>query len=218
MPTSAAADRVAEKLGLPCFETPTGWKFFGNLLDAGKATICGEESFGTGSSHVREKDGLWAVLMWLNILAVRRQSVAEIVTAHWREYGRNYYSRHDYEEVDAGAAAALMEGLRARLPTLAGKNGITAADDFAYDDPVDGSRTTGQGIRLMFEDGSRIVYRLSGTGTSGATLRVYIERYEPDASRHDIDTQEALGGLIALSRALAEIERHTGRTEPTVIT
>jgi phosphoglucomutase len=218
MPTSAAADRVAEKLGLPCFETPTGWKFFGNLLDAGKATICGEESFGTGSSHVREKDGLWAVLMWLNILAVRRQSVAEIVTAHWREYGRNYYSRHDYEEVDAGAAAALMEGLRARLPTLAGKNGITAADDFAYDDPVDGSRTTGQGIRLMFEDGSRIVYRLSGTGTSGATLRVYIERYEPDASRHAIDTQEALGGLIALSRGLAEIERHTGRTEPTVIT
>jgi phosphoglucomutase len=218
MPTSAAADRVAEKLGLPCFETPTGWKFFGNLLDAGKATICGEESFGTGSSHVREKDGLWAVLMWLNILAVRRQSVAEIVTAHWREYGRNYYSRHDYEEVDAGAAAALMEGLRARLPTLAGKNGITAADDFAYDDPVDGSRTTGQGIRLMFEDGSRIVYRLSGTGTSGATLRVYIERYEPDASRHAIDTQVALGGLIALSRALAEIERHTGRAEPTVIT
>jgi phosphoglucomutase len=218
MPTSAAADRVAEKLGLPCFETPTGWKFFGNLLDAGKATICGEESFGTGSSHVREKDGLWAVLMWLNILAVRRQSVAEIVTAHWREYGRNYYSRHDYEEVDAGAAAALMEGLRARLPTLAGKNGITAADDFAYDDPVDGSRTTGQGIRLMFEDGSRIVYRLSGTGTSGATLRVYIERYEPDASRHAIDTQDALGGLIALSRGLAEIERHTGRAEPTVIT
>jgi phosphoglucomutase len=218
MPTSAAADRVAEKLGLPCFETPTGWKFFGNLLDAGKATICGEESFGTGSSHVREKDGLWAVLMWLNILAKRRQSVAEIVTAHWREYGRNYYSRHDYEEVDAGAAAALMEGLRARLPTLAGKNGITAADDFAYDDPVDGTRTTGQGIRLMFEDGSRIVYRLSGTGTSGATLRVYIERYEPDASRHAIDTQVALGSLIALSRVLAEIERHTGRAEPTVIT
>jgi phosphoglucomutase len=218
MPTSAAADRVAEKLGLPCFETPTGWKFFGNLLDAGMATICGEESFGTGSSHVREKDGLWAVLMWLNILAVRRQSVAEIVTAHWREYGRNYYSRHDYEEVDAGAAAALMEGLRVKLPALAGGNGITAADDFAYDDPVDGSRTTGQGIRLMFEDGSRIVYRLSGTGTSGATLRVYIERYEPDASRHAIDTQEALAPLIALSRALAEIVRHTGRTEPTVIT
>ena len=218
MPTSAAADRVAEKLGLPCFETPTGWKFFGNLLDAGKATICGEESFGTGSNHVREKDGLWAVLMWLNILAVRRQSVAEIVTAHWRAYGRNYYSRHDYEEVDAGAAAALMEGLRANLSTLSGKNGITAADDFAYDDPVDGSRTTAQGIRLLFEDGSRIVYRLSGTGTSGATLRVYIERYEPDASRHAIDTQLALVDLIALSRSLAGIERHTGRAAPTVIT
>jgi phosphoglucomutase len=218
MPTSAAADRVAEKLGLPCFETPTGWKFFGNLLDAGKATICGEESFGTGSSHVREKDGLWAVLMWLNILAVRRQSVAEIVTAHWRSYGRNYYSRHDYEEVDAGAAAALMADLRGRLATLVGQHGITFADDFAYDDPVDGSRTTGQGIRLLFEDGARIVYRLSGTGTSGATLRVYIERYEPDASRHAIDTQVALGGLITLSRALAEIERHTGRAAPTVIT
>jgi phosphoglucomutase len=218
MPTSAAADRVAEKLGLACFETPTGWKFFGNLLDAGKATICGEESFGTGSNHVREKDGLWAVLMWLNILAKRRQSVADIVTAHWREYGRNYYSRHDYEEVDADAAGALMAGLRGQLSTLAGQHGITTADDFAYDDPVDGSRTTGQGIRLMFEDGSRIVYRLSGTGTAGATLRVYIERYEPDASRHAIETQEALAPLIALSRSIAAIERHTGRAEPTVIT
>ena len=218
MPTSAAADRVAEKLGIACYETPTGWKFFGNLLDAGKATLCGEESFGTGSNHVREKDGLWAVLMWLNILAGRRQSVAEIVTQHWREYGRNYYSRHDYEEVDAEGARALMDGLRAGLSTYPGQHGITSADDFAYDDPVDGSRTTGQGIRLLFEDGSRIIYRLSGTGTAGATLRVYIERYEPDASRHAIDTQEALAPLIALSRAIAEIERHTGRAEPTVIT
>jgi phosphoglucomutase len=218
MPTSAAADRVAEKLGIASFETPTGWKFFGNLLDAGKATICGEESFGTGSSHVREKDGLWAVLMWLNILARRRQSVAEIVTAHWREYGRNYYSRHDYEEVDAESARVLMAELRASLATLPGRHGIVAADDFAYDDPVDGSRTTGQGIRIMFEDGSRIVYRLSGTGTAGATLRVYVERYEPDASRHAIDTQEALAPLIALSRSLAGIERHTGRAAPTVIT
>ncbi len=184
MPTSAAADRVAEKLGVPCFETPTGWKFFGNLLDAGKATLCGEESFGTGSNHVREKDGLWAVLMWLNILARRRRSVAEIVTAHWREFGRNYYSRHDYEEVDAGAARSLMAVLGDKLPDLKGRHGITRADDFAYDDPVDGSRTTGQGIRLIFEDGARIVYRLSGTGTAGATLRVYLERYEPDASRH----------------------------------
>jgi phosphoglucomutase len=218
MPTSAAADRVAEKLGIACFETPTGWKFFGNLLDAGKATICGEESFGTGSSHVREKDGLWAVLMWLNILAKRRESVADIVTAHWREYGRNYYSRHDYEEVDAAAANGLMDALRGKLSGLIGKHGITGADDFAYDDPVDGSRTTKQGIRLLFEDGSRIVYRLSGTGTAGATLRVYIERYEPDASRHAIDTQEALADLIALSRSLAEIEQRTGRAAPTVIT
>ena len=218
MPTSAAADRVAEKLGLACFETPTGWKFFGNLLDAGKATLCGEESFGTGSAHVREKDGLWAVLMWLNILAKRRQSVAEIVRAHWREYGRNYYSRHDYEEVDTGAAAGLMAALKEKLPRLVGQHGIVKADDFAYDDPVDGSRTEGQGIRLMFEDGSRIVYRLSGTGTAGATLRVYIERYEPDASRHDIDTQDALADLVTLSRAIAEIAQRTGRDAPSVIT
>jgi phosphoglucomutase len=218
MPTSAAADRVAEKLGIAHFETPTGWKFFGNLLDAGKATICGEESFGTGSSHVREKDGLWAVLMWLNILAVRRQSVADIVTAHWREYGRNYYSRHDYEEVDADAARSLMQELRGKLTSLTGTHAIIAADDFAYDDPVDGSRTTAQGIRLLFEDGSRIIYRLSGTGTAGATLRVYIERYEPDASRHAIETQEALAPLITLSHSIAGIERHTGRARPTVIT
>ena len=218
MPTSCAPDRVAEKLGIACYETPTGWKFFGNLLDAGKATLCGEESFGTGSSHVREKDGLWAVLMWLNILATRRQSVADIVKAHWREFGRNYYSRHDYEEVDAGAANALMTELREKLPALRGQFGITLADDFAYDDPVDGSRTTGQGIRLIFADGSRIVYRLSGTGTAGATLRVYIERYEPDASRHDVETQAALADLISLSRDIAGIERHTGREAPSVIT
>ena len=218
MPTSCAPDRVAEKLGIACYETPTGWKFFGNLLDAGKATLCGEESFGTGSNHVREKDGLWAVLMWLNILARRRQSVADIVKAHWREFGRNYYSRHDYEEVDAGAANALMTELREKLPALRGQFGITLADDFAYDDPVDGSRTTGQGIRLIFADGSRIVYRLSGTGTAGATLRVYIERYEPDASRHDAETQAALADLISLSRDIAGIERHTGREAPSVIT
>ena len=218
MPTSCAADRVAEKLGLGAYETPTGWKFFGNLLDAGKATLCGEESFGTGSNHVREKDGLWAVLMWLNILARRRQSVAEIVRAHWREYGRNYYSRHDYEEVDAEAANGLMTALRAQLPSLVGQHGIGMADDFSYDDPVDGSRTTKQGIRLIFADGARIIYRLSGTGTAGATLRVYIERYEPDAHRHDIDTQQALSDLIALSRSIAQIEQRTGRAAPTVIT
>jgi phosphoglucomutase len=218
MPTSAAPDRVAAKLGIPCFETPTGWKFFGNLLDAGMATICGEESFGTGSNHVREKDGLWAVLMWLNVLAKRRQSVADIVRAHWHEYGRNYYSRHDYEEVDSQAANDLMSALRSQLASLPGNHGITAADDFAYDDPVDGSRTAAQGIRLLFEDGSRIVYRLSGTGTAGATLRVYIERYEPDAARHDIETQTALADLVALSREIAEIERRTGRSKPSVIT
>ena len=218
MPTSCAADRVAEKLGIGAYETPTGWTFFGNLLDAGKATLCGEESFGTGSNHVREKDGLWAVLMWLNVLAKRRQSVAEIVTAHWREYGRNYYSRHDYEEVDAEAANGLMKALREQLPSLVGQHGIAMADDFSFDDPVDGSRTTHQGIRLIFADGSRIIYRLSGTGTAGATLRVYIERYEPDASRHAIETQAALADLIALSRALAGIEARTGRAAPTVIT
>jgi phosphoglucomutase len=218
MPTSCAPDRVAMKLGIPAFETPTGWKFFGNLLDAGMATLCGEESFGTGSNHVREKDGLWAVLMWLNVLAGRRQSVADIVKAHWREYGRNYYSRHDYEEVDSDAANGMMKALRDQLGSLPGQHGIVKADDFAYDDPVDGSRTTGQGIRLLFEDGSRIIYRLSGTGTAGATIRIYIERYEPDASRHDIETQSALADLIALSRSIPEIERRTGRGAPTVIT
>jgi len=218
MPTSAAADRVAAKLGIKCYETPTGWKFFGNLLDAGLATICGEESAGTGSDHVREKDGLWAVLLWLNILAKRRQSLAEIVREHWRTYGRNYYTRHDYEEVDADAANGLMQDLRKTLPRLPGMQGIVAADDFAYDDPVDGSRTEGQGIRVMFEGGSRIVYRLSGTGTAGATLRVYIERYEPDAARHGLETQAALADLIQLSRTLAGIESRTGRAQPSVIT
>ncbi|MBI2717917.1 MAG: alpha-D-glucose phosphate-specific phosphoglucomutase [Rhizobiales bacterium] len=218
MPTSAAADRVAAKLGIKCYETPTGWKFFGNLLDAGMATICGEESAGTGSDHVREKDGLWAVLLWLNILAKRRQSVADIVRQHWRDFGRNYYSRHDYEEVDAEAASGLMKSLRDRMGTLPGSHAIKAMDDFAYDDPVDGSRTEGQGIRILFEDGSRIVYRLSGTGTAGATLRVYIERFEPDAARHGLETQAALVDLIALSRQLAGIEARTGRAQPSVIT
>jgi len=222
MPTSAAADRVAAKLGIECFETPTGWKFFGNLLDAGRVTICGEESAGTGSSHVREKDGLWAVLLWLNILAKRRQSVADVVREHWRTYGRNYYSRHDYEEVDEGAAQGLVKHLRDNLSRLKGASfdGLTvgAADDFTYHDPVDGSTTTGQGIRILFEDGSRIVYRLSGTGTAGATLRVYIERYEPDPARHGAETQAALAPLIKLSRSLADTEARTGRREPSVIT
>jgi phosphoglucomutase len=218
MPTSGAADRVAEKMGLKCFETPTGWKFFGNLLDADMATVCGEESFGTGSNHVREKDGLWAVLMWLNILAVRKQSVAQIVTEHWAEFGRNYYTRHDYEEVDLDAANVLMEDMRLKLPSLVGKNNIQHADDFSYRDPVDGSDTTKQGIRLLLEGGARIIYRLSGTGTAGATLRVYLEKYEANPKRHDMDVQLALYDLILMSRDIAQIDKYTGRKAPTVIT
>ncbi len=218
MPTSCAADRVAAKLKINHFETPTGWKFFGNLLDAGKATICGEESFGTGSNHVREKDGVWAVLMWLNILAKRKQSVAEIVKGHWAEYGRNYYTRHDYEEVASDAANAMMNGLRAKLSSLIGKDNIVTADDFAYDDPVDGSHTSGQGIRLIFGNGARIIYRLSGTGTSGATIRVYIEDFQPDAKKHDQDPQVALASLITYARRVSDIEKLTGRAAPTVIT
>jgi len=222
MPTSGAADRVAEKLGIGIYETPTGWKFFGNLLDAGLATICGEESAGTGSNHVREKDGLWAVLLWLNILAVRRESVIDIVRKHWATYGRNYYSRHDYEEVDSGAANGLIENLRGQLATLPGTSfdalTVETADDFAYHDPVDQSVSRNQGIRILFAGGSRVVFRLSGTGTSGATLRVYIERFEPDAARHDIDTQEALADLIAVADEIAGIKSRTGRNEPSVIT
>ncbi|MBZ9844241.1 alpha-D-glucose phosphate-specific phosphoglucomutase [Mesorhizobium sp. CA5] len=222
MPTSGAADRVAEKLGIGIYETPTGWKFFGNLLDAGMATICGEESAGTGSSHVREKDGLWAVLLWLNILAARGESCKDIVTGHWETYGRNYYSRHDYEEVESDRANALVDELRAKLGSLPGTTvrglKIAKADDFAYRDPVDGSVSEHQGIRILFEGGSRVVLRLSGTGTSGATLRVYIERYEPDKARHDLDTQEALADLIAAADEIAGIKSHTGRNKPSVIT
>ena len=222
MPTSAALDRVAAALGVPCFETPTGWKFFGNLLDAGQVTLCGEESAGTGSDHLREKDGLWAVLFWLDILAARGMSVEQVLRDHWQRYGRNYYSRHDYEGVDSAAANALIVQLRASLATLPGRviDGATiaSADDFAYTDPVDGSVSTAQGIRIGLQDGSRIVFRLSGTGTVGATLRVYLERFEPDATRHGIDTQLALAPLIALADRLAGIRQHTGRTQPTVIT
>ncbi|TGQ83197.1 alpha-D-glucose phosphate-specific phosphoglucomutase [Mesorhizobium sp. M8A.F.Ca.ET.207.01.1.1] len=222
MPTSGAADRVAHKLGIGIYETPTGWKFFGNLLDAGMATICGEESAGTGSNHVREKDGLWAVLLWLNILAARGESCQQIVTEHWAAYGRNYYSRHDYEEVESDRANALVDELRAKLGSLPGTSvrglKIANADDFAYHDPVDRSTSEHQGIRVLFEGGSRVVFRLSGTGTSGATLRVYIERYEPDKSRHDLDTQEALADLIAAADDIAGIKSHTGRDKPSVIT
>ena len=222
MPTSAAVDRVAAKLGVPCFETPTGWKFFGNLLDAGRITLCGEESAGTGSNHVREKDGVWAVLLWLSVIAARRQSVAEIAREHWATYGRNYYTRHDYEGIDTPAAQALMKALGERLPRLAGTSvggrTVAAADDFSYTDPVDGSVSNNQGLRVIFEDGARIVYRLSGTGTTGATLRVYIERYEADPALLAQDTQAALADLIATSRDLARLAEFTGREQPDVIT
>jgi phosphoglucomutase len=226
MPTSQAADRVAESLGISCFETPTGWKYFGNLMDANLATLCGEESYGTGSQHIREKDGLWAVLFWLNLLAARKDSanasVNEIVREHWARFGRNYYSRHDYEAVDASAADGLMAALRARLPDLAGQTlgsfRVAEADDFVYNDPVDGSVATRQGIRIIMADGSRIVFRLSGTGTEGATIRLYLERYEADPARHELDTQDALSELIAIADSVAELRQRTGREHPTVIT
>src|SRR5450830_31141 len=222
MPTSGAADRVASALGIPCHETPTGWKFFGTLLDAGMATLCGEESYGTGSNHVREKDGLWAVLFWLNLLAEKKQSVEDIVRAHWATYGRNYYSRHDYEDIDSAGAQQLMEAVRGQLAALPGQvfDGYTVAlaDDFSYTDPVDGSVATQQGIRIIMTDGARIVLRLSGTGTEGATLRLYLERYEADPAQHSIPTQEALAGLIAVAEQLAQIRARTGRDAPTVTT
>ena len=222
MPTSAAADRVARKLGIPCFETPTGWKFFGNLMDAGQVTVCGEESFGTSSSHVREKDGLWAVLFWLNIVAKRRQPVEDIVRAHWAEYGRNFYSRHDYEALPTEAANGLMQHLKDSFPSLPGKTfgrySVKVCDDFAYTDPIDGSVSRNQGLRVLFEDGSRIVFRLSGTGTEGATLRVYLESYEPNPSQHGLDAQAALGELIAIAGQLSGLKARTGREAPTVIT
>ncbi|WP_028639372.1 alpha-D-glucose phosphate-specific phosphoglucomutase [Novosphingobium acidiphilum] len=222
MPTSAAADRVAERLGIPAYETPTGWKFFGNLLDAGMATLCGEESAGTGSDHVREKDGLWAVLLWLNILAVRRISVDALAREHWATYGRNYYARHDYEALANAGADALIAELTASLPALPGKAfgplTVAAADSFSYDDPVDQSTSANQGLRVLFEGGSRIVFRLSGTGTEGATLRVYLERYEPASGDLDRETADMLADLVAAAEGLAGIVRHTGRTQPSVIT
>jgi phosphoglucomutase len=222
MPTSRAVDRVAEALGVECFETPTGWKFFSNLLDAGKVTLCGEESFGTGSDHLREKDGLWAVLFWLNILAVRRQSVEAIVREHWAKCGRNFYSRHDYEDLPCERAQQLIEDLRKQLPNLVGKQfgrrRVALADDFSYIDPVDNSIASKQGIRLCFEDDARIIYRLSGTGTEGATLRIYLETFEPDPARHTLETQTALGSLIQIADHVAQIEQRTGRAQPSVIT
>jgi phosphoglucomutase len=222
MPTSTAADRVAEALGISCFETPTGWKYFGNLLDAGMVTLCGEESYGTGSDHVREKDGLWAVLFWLNMLAASGKSVEQLVGEHWARFGRNYYSRHDYEAVDASAADAMMTALRAKLPALAGQTlgdyRVSLADDFVYTDPVDNSIASRQGVRIVMSDGSRIVFRLSGTGTEGATVRLYLERYEADPARHNLDTQEALSGLAAIAEDVSELRVRTGRRQPSVVT
>jgi phosphoglucomutase len=230
MPTSAAADRVAAALGIPCYETPTGWKFFGNLMDAGKVTLCGEESFGTGSDHIREKDGLWAVLFWLNILAARKQPVEAIVREHWARFGRNVYSRHDYEGIPIDAANGVMQRLHDRFAELQacpeqGRGGaqfghlqVRRCDDFSYTDPVDGSVSQGQGIRILFVDGSRIVFRLSGTGTEGATLRIYLESYEPDVSKHHLDAQQALATLISIALGVSELRQRTGRERPTVIT
>jgi len=222
MPTSTAVDRVARAMGIPCFETPTGWKFFGNLMDAGQVTLCGEESYGTGSSHVREKDGVWAVLFWLNLVAVTGESVESLVRAMWHEHGRCVYSRHDYEGIPTDRADALMRDLRATLPTLAGQTiegcAIAFADDFAYTDPVDGSVSLKQGVRIVLVDGSRVVFRLSGTGTEGATLRIYLERHEPDAARHDLPAQEALSPLVALAEKVANVRACTGMDKPSVMT
>ncbi len=228
MPTSGAVDRVAEKLNIPCYETPTGWKFFGNLMDAGKVTLCGEESFGTGSNHVREKDGLWAVLCWLNIIAVKqqalkqKQSVEQIVMAHWAEYGRNVYSRHDYEAIPTEAANSVMTHIKGQFATLPNqtfrKYTVSTCDDFSYTDPIDGSASTGQGIRILFSCGSRIVFRLSGTGTEGATLRIYLEAFDSNVANHHLDAQVALAEMIQIALEISELKQRTGREKPTVIT
>ena len=222
MPTSQAVDRVAEALSLECFETPTGWKFFGNLLDDGRITLCGEESFGTGSDHVREKDGLWAVLFWLNILAVKQQSVSELVMQHWQQFGRNYYTRHDYEAIETSRADDVFNLLESKLASVAGKTfsgrTIKTADNFSYTDPVDNSVSSNQGLRFLFEDGARIIFRKSGTGTSGATLRLYVEHFESDPSRFELDTQEVLQDLLDIAEELAQLTSLTGRNKADVIT
>lgn len=222
MPTSGAVDMVAKSLDIPCYETPTGWKFFGNLMDADKVTLCGEESFGTGSNHVREKDGLWAVLFWLNILAIKRQSVEQIVKRHWLQFGRNVYSRHDYEDLPLDAANSVIDHLREQFGSLKGKKlgsyTVKDCDDFSYTNPIDGSVSTKQGLRVLFNDGSRIVFRLSGTGTAGTTLRIYLEAFEPDTSKHDLDAQILLAEMIQIALALTELKARTGRDTPTVIT
>ena len=222
MPTSGAADRVAAKLNIPCFETPTGWKFFGNLMDAGKVTLCGEESFGTSSSHVREKDGLWAVLFWLNIIAAKKMSVEQILMAHWAEFGRNVYSRHDYESIPTDAANSVIAHLHAQFTSLPnqtfGRYTVKTCDDFSYHDPIDGSVSNNQGIRILFTDGSRIVFRLSGTGTEGATIRIYLEAFDPDTKNHHLDAQVALAEMIQIALQISQLKEKTGRDTPTVIT
>ena len=226
MPTSGAVDRVADKLNIPCFETPTGWKFFGNLMDAGKVTLCGEESFGTSSNHVREKDGLWAVLFWLNVIAQKNAaqatSVEQILKSHWLSYGRNVYSRHDYEAIPTDAANDVIAHIKAQFTTLPGQTlgayQVKTCDDFSYHDSVDGSVSNNQGIRILFEDGSRIVFRLSGTGTEGATLRIYLEAFEPDSSKHHLDAQVALAEMINIALQISQLREKTGRQTPTVIT
>ena len=222
MPTSGAVDRVAIKLNIPCYETPTGWKFFGNLMDAGKVTLCGEESFGTGSNHVREKDGLWAVLCWLNIIAAKKQSVEEIVVAHWAEYGRNVYSRHDYEAIPSDIANGVMAHIKSQFTSLPnqkfGKYVVKTADDFSYTDSIDGSISTGQGVRILFTDGSRIVFRLSGTGTEGATVRIYLEAFEPNVANHHCDAQVALAEMIEIAEEISQLKQRSVRGLPTVIT
>ena len=222
MPTSGAVDLVAQKLDIPFYETPTGWKFFGNLMDAGKVTLCGEESFGTGSNHIREKDGLWAVLCWLNIMAVRELDVEGIVRAHWAEYGRNVYSRHDYEDIPLDAASSVIKHIHSKFDSLAnrvfGHYTVDIADDFLYTDPIDGSLSLNQGIRILFTCGSRIIFRLSGTGTSGGTIRIYLESYQPDIAKHHLDAQVALKELIDIAMEISQLKEKTGRDTPTVIT
>jgi len=236
MPTSAALDRVADAMGVACYEVPTGWKYFGNLMDADQLSLCGEESFGTGSAHIREKDGLWAVLAWLSVLAKLNQeaksacqlaplvTVEDVVTAHWKTYGRNFYTRYDYEEVDAKAAAALMGHLRAEAvaahasKSLLGRLPLTLADDFAYTDPVDGSVARGQGVRFLLADGSRVVFRLSGTGSVGATIRLYVDKYENDPAKLLQPTQRAVQDLIAAALEVSRMEAFTGRASPSVVT
>ncbi|MDO9365580.1 MAG: alpha-D-glucose phosphate-specific phosphoglucomutase [Methylotenera sp.] len=222
MPTSGAVDRVAAKLNIPCYETPTGWKFFGNLMDAGKVTLCGEESFGTSSSHVREKDGLWAVLFWLNIIAVKKIGVEAILKAHWLEFGRNVYSRHDYESIPTDAANGVITHIKSQFTSLPnqsfGSYTVKVCDDFSYHDSIDGSVSNNQGIRILFTDGSRIVFRLSGTGTEGATLRIYLEAFEPDSAKHHLDAQVALAEMIQIALQISQLVERTGRVTPTVIT